>query len=121
MYVQENKNTFPGGPGYANVNGVRTFFFGLASWDLEARNPYSCNQDERNGPTFLAKYVGNSKKIPGCPSEPEVKDTGFGATNYRTSYQYPMSLVYKPIEIFTAGNIGPNTVQTPQKITAVRH
>ena len=77
MYCQDNKGAFPGGPGFANVNGVRTFFPGLASWDSVARNPYSCNQDERNGPLFLAKYVGNSKKIPGCPTAYEdVKDVG---------------------------------------------
>ena len=122
MYCQENKGCFPGGPGTMNVNGAPVFTPALASWDMNAQNPYSCNQDIKNGPTFLAKYVGNSKKIPGCPEEPEVKDTGLDYTNYRTSYWYPMSLVYKPEQIFQpAASIGPTTVQTPQKITAVRH
>src|SRR5688500_4310028 len=123
MYTQENKGAFPGGPGFANVGGVRTFFPGLASWDSVARNPYSCNQDERNGPLFLAKYVGNSKKIPGCPAAGEdVKDTGFDRASNRANYWYPMSLVYTPKEIFNAVNINfSTTTQTPQKITAVRH
>jgi prepilin-type N-terminal cleavage/methylation domain-containing protein/prepilin-type processing-associated H-X9-DG protein len=123
MYVQENKNTFPGGPGFANVAGVRTFFPGLASWDSVARNPYSCNQDERNGPIFLAKYVGNSRKIPGCPGAYEdVKDTGFDRASNRANYWYPMSLVYTPTEIFNASQISlTTTTQTPQKITAIRH
>ena len=123
MYCQDNKGAFPGGPGFANVNGVRTFFPGLASWDSVARNPYSCNQDERNGPLFLAKYVGNSKKIPGCPSAYEdVKDTGFDRASNRANYWYPMSLVYTPKEIFNAAGINfLTTTQTPQKITAVRH
>lgn len=123
MYCQDNKGGFPGGPGFANVNGVRTFFPGLASWDSVARNPYSCNQDEKNGPLFLAKYVGNSRKIPGCPAAGEdVKDTGFNRADNRANYWYPMSLVYTPKEIFNASQINfSTTVQTPQKITAVRH
>src|SRR4051794_32406035 len=45
MYTQENKGCFPGGPGYTNYNGTLTYFHGLASWDTNAQNPYSCNQD----------------------------------------------------------------------------
>ena len=122
MYVQDNKGLFPGGPGFTMVNGVSQFSHGLARWDTEAGNPYSCNQDLNNGPIFLAKYVGNSTKIPGCPGEALVKTTGNAASSNRTNYQYPMSLVYRPDEIFQPSVfIGPNTDQTPQKITAVRH
>jgi hypothetical protein len=121
MYAAENKGYFPGGAGDLFTNGVAAYTPRLASWDTEVQNPYSCNQDPNNGPIWLAKYVANSKKIPACPEEPGIKDSGMAATNYRTSYQYPMSLVYKPEEIFNAANIGPTTVQTPQKITAVRH
>jgi prepilin-type N-terminal cleavage/methylation domain-containing protein len=124
MYCADNRGCFPGGPGYLMTNGVQspTPKAGLAAWDTEARNPYSCNQDENNGPTWLAKYVGKSKKIPGCPAEPDVKDTGQSATNNRTNYWYPMSLVYKPEEIYNAANINPLiTIQTCQKITQVRH
>ena len=122
MYTQENKGSFPGGPGWAKRNGTNTFFHGLASWDTNAFNPYSCNQDLESGPTFLAKYVSNSKKIPACPEEPAIKDTGSDFVHYRTSYWYPMSLVYRPDQIFNpSAFIGPLTDQVPQKITAVRH
>jgi prepilin-type N-terminal cleavage/methylation domain-containing protein/prepilin-type processing-associated H-X9-DG protein len=124
MYCQDNKGAFPGGPGTCNVNGVPTTFPGLASWDSVARNPYSCNQDEKNGPTFFAKYVSNSKKIPGCPSAAEaVKDTGFDRAANRANYWYPLSLVYTPEEVFNAGALinFSVTVQKPQKISAVRH
>jgi prepilin-type N-terminal cleavage/methylation domain-containing protein/prepilin-type processing-associated H-X9-DG protein len=124
MYCQDNKGCFPGGPGLANVNGVSKFFPGLASWDSVANNPYSCNQDEKNGPVFFAKYVSNSKKIPGCPAAPDdVRDTGFDRASNRANYWYPLSLVYTPEEVFNAGALinFNTTVQTPQKITAVRH
>jgi prepilin-type processing-associated H-X9-DG protein len=122
MYTQDNKGMFPGGPGFANYNGVNTFFHGLASWDTNAQNPYSCNQDLNSGPTFLAKYVSNSTKIPACPEEPEIKETGSDFSNYRTSYWYPMSLVYRPDQIFNpSAFIGPATDQVPQKLTAVRY
>src|SRR3954447_10816217 len=117
MYAGENKGKFPGGPGYIN----NVYEPRLASWDTEAKNPYSCNGDPQFGPTFLAKYVGNSKQIGGCPGEPKVGETGVNNLANRTSYWYPMSLVYTPDEVRFAGNIGPTTPQTPQKLTAVRH
>ena len=117
MYSNDWKGKFPGGPGY--INGV--FQPRLASWDTEAQNPYSCNSDLQYGPTFLAKYVGNSKQIGGCPGEPKINDTGANNLANRTSYWYPMSLVYKPEEVTFAGNISNTTPQTPQKLTAVRH
>lgn len=123
MYVNDNKGTFPGGPGIAKYGGdsAPRLYRALATWDSAARNPYSCNQDEASGPTFLAKYVGKSKRIPGCPANPDsVKDTGFDASTNRSNYWYPMSLVYKPEELYT-GNINYDlTFQTPQKITAVK-
>lgn len=122
MYCADNRGCFPGGPGFTKENGVLKFFRGLARWDTEARNPYSCNQDENNGPDWLVKYVGKSKKIPGCPSEPDVKDQGNDFTNNRTNYWYPLSLVYKPEEIYDAANINAvTTFQTSQKLTQVRH
>jgi type II secretory pathway pseudopilin PulG len=117
MYSNDWKGKFPGGPGY--INGV--YQPRLASWDTEAQNPYSCNSDPQYGPTFLAKYVGNSKQIGGCPGEPNISDTGTNNLANRTSYWYPMSLVYKPEEVTFAGNISNTTPQTPQKLTAVRH
>ncbi|CAN5554164.1 hypothetical protein BH09PLA1_BH09PLA1_18300 [soil metagenome] len=130
MYCGDNRGGFPGGPGeYYNSAGVLKYTVRLASWDTEARNPYSCNQDEKSGPTWLAKYVGKSKKIGGCPAEPDVKDTGQAATTNRTNYWYPLSLVYRPEQIFDPTTISyidfatapPGTMQTPQKITQVRH
>src|SRR4051812_12528188 len=108
MYCADNKGAFPGGPGAYKSAGVPKYTLRLAAWDTESRNPYSCNQDEDNGPIWLAKYVGKSKKIPGCPSQPVVKDTGLANTNIRTNYWYPLSLVYKPDQIFDpAVYIGP--------------
>jgi prepilin-type N-terminal cleavage/methylation domain-containing protein len=129
MYCGDNRGCFPGGPGGYKNNGVPKYTVRLAAWDTEARNPYSCNQDEDNGPIWLAKYVGKSKKIPGCPAEPDVKDTGLAATNNRTNYWYPLSLVYRPDQIANPTQIQfadfatdpPGTMQTPQKITQVRH
>jgi prepilin-type N-terminal cleavage/methylation domain-containing protein len=128
MYCNDNQGKFPGGPGKAFVNGVETTFSkGLATWDSAAGNPYSLNQDPKNGPIFLAKYAGNSRKLPTCPAAPtDVSDTGFAATTNRTNYWYPMSLVYTPLEIFNAtssmlGNLPSSKVQTPQKLSAVRH
>lgn len=118
MYAGENKGKFPGGPGYIGT----TYTPGLARWDTEAGNPYSCNQDPQYGPTFLAKYVNNNTAIGGCPAEPKVGQSGTGYTFVRTTYWYPMSLVYKPEEVTNPSvNIGPATVQTPQKLSAVRH
>jgi prepilin-type N-terminal cleavage/methylation domain-containing protein len=128
MYAGDNKGVFPGGPGFRMIppgpGGVNTYEPRLASWDTEAQNPYSCNSDPQWGPTFLAKYVGNSKQIGGCPGEPKINDTGSNNLANRTSYWYPMSLVYRPEEVMFAGNISstpPATPQTPQKLTRVRH
>lgn len=123
MYCQENKGFFPGGPG-TNVywDGVlHASLPATASWDTNAMNPYSCNQDEKSGPTFLAKYVSGSKKIPACPSEPEVKDTGSDYTHYRTGYWYPMSLVYEPMDIWTGAASTPGKIQVPQKLSKVKY
>jgi prepilin-type N-terminal cleavage/methylation domain-containing protein/prepilin-type processing-associated H-X9-DG protein len=122
MYCHENKGVFPGGPGHAYYNGTLTFFNGLASWDTNAFNPYSCNQDEKSGPTFLAKYVSNSKKIPACPEELNIKDTGSDYTHYRTGYWYPMSLVYEPLQIWNGtAAANPPPPQTPQKLSRVKY
>ena len=121
MSAGDNKGVFPGGPGFRMINNVNTFEPRLASWDTDAQNPYSCNSDVQYGPTFLAKYVGNSKQIGGCPGEPKINDTGSNNLANRTSYWYPMSLVYKPEEVTFAGNISSTTPQTPQKLTRVRH
>jgi prepilin-type N-terminal cleavage/methylation domain-containing protein len=125
MYAGDNQGRFPGGPGFRIVppgpGGVNTYEPRLASWDTEAQNPYSCNSDPQWGPTFLAKYVGGSKQIGGCPGEPKISDTGSNNLANRTSYWYPMSLVYKPEEVTFAGNISNTTPQTPQKLTSVRH
>lgn len=121
MYTQDNKGVFPGGPGRIWWNGAEVDVPGMASWDTNAMNPYSCNQDEKSGPTFLAKYVSNSKKIPACPAELEIKDTGSDYTNYRTGYWYPMSLVYEPLQIWLGTASNPGTKQTPQKLTKVKY
>jgi prepilin-type N-terminal cleavage/methylation domain-containing protein/prepilin-type processing-associated H-X9-DG protein len=122
MYCQENKGTFPGGPGRIFWNGVEQNVPGTASWDTNAMNPYSCNQDEKSGPTFLAKYVANSKKIPACPEELNIKDTGSDYTHYRTSYWYPMSLVYEPLQIWNGtAAANPPPPQTPQKLSKVKY
>jgi len=122
MYAGDWKGVFPGGPGYMLIGGVSTYQPRLASWDTEAQNPYSCNADEKYGPTFLAKYVGKSTKIAGCPGEPDVNTAGADYTTKRTSYWYSMSLVYKPEEVqFPGTYIGLSTPQTPQKISSVRH
>jgi prepilin-type N-terminal cleavage/methylation domain-containing protein len=131
MYCNDNRGGFPGGPGGYKVNGVLKYTVSLASWDTDSRNPYSCNQDENNGPIWLAKYVGNSKKIPGCPAEPDVKDTGYNNLANRSNYWYPWSLVYRPDQIENPVIIAgvnkdfatdpPGIAQTPQKITQVRH
>jgi len=131
MYCADNRGHFPGGPGSYNNNGVAKYTVSLALYNTSARNPYSCNQDENNGPTWLAKYVNKSRKIAACPADLDVKDTGMGdATNDRTSYWYPWSLVYRPDQIANPALIPsnkdfatdpPGMTQTPQKITQVRH
>jgi len=128
MYCGDNKGYFPGGSGlslWRDNNGnpqPAAFFDRLANYDTDAFNPYACNQDEQSGPTFLAKYVSRSKKIPACPAELEIKDTGTSYTSYRTGYWYPMSLVYTPAEIWlgTGPNI-PGNPQKPQKLTKVKY
>lgn len=121
MYCNDNKGVFPGGRIRANVNGNPATV--QASWDSVANNPYSCNQDVNNGPLWFAKYVSNSRKIPTCPgATEEVKDTGYDASKNRTNYWYPMSLVYKPDEIYQPASINfAISPQTPQKLSAVRH
>jgi prepilin-type N-terminal cleavage/methylation domain-containing protein len=131
MYCNDNRGCFPGGPGGYKVNGVLKYTVSLAMWDSQARNPYSCNQDEDNGPIWLAKYVGKSRKIAGCPAEPDVNDKGYAALTNRTNYWYPWSLVYRPDQIYNPQPIStinkdlpsdpPGIMQTPQKITQVRH
>src|SRR3954453_18288815 len=116
MYCQENKDCFPGGTGMSawrddagNPQPPR-MFDRLANYDADAFNPYSCNQDDLMGPTFLAKYVRGSKQIPCCPEEPFLQAKGsFYPNNYHTGYWYPLSLVYNPMEIWlgTAANNPP--------------
>jgi prepilin-type N-terminal cleavage/methylation domain-containing protein len=122
MYCQDNKHTFPGGPGYVNVSGVPTNVNGIADWDTSPRNPYSCNRDEFYGPVWLAKYVKNSKRVSACPEDQDYREEGATFSDFRTSFVYPMSLVYKPMEIYNPTAIGTGTVkQTPQKITQIRY
>ena len=128
MYCQENKGYFPGGPGfsaYRDPNGnpqPPAYFDRLANYDTDAFNPYSCNQDEQSGPTFLAKYVSKSKKIPACPAEPNIEDTGTSYTSFRTGYWYPMSLVYTPHEIWSGtGPLLNGNPQKPQKLVKVKY
>jgi prepilin-type N-terminal cleavage/methylation domain-containing protein len=134
MYCNDNKGTFPGGSGmskYRDANGTvqAPFFFDrLANYDSDAFNPYACNSDEESGPTFLAKYVGKSAKIPSCPEEPFLRAKGsfYDPNNpqgsYWTGYWYPLSLVYTPHEIWAG--LGPNingTPQKPQKLVKVKY
>ena len=138
MYCQENKGYFPGGPGvykWKDANGVQqppTYRSWTAMYNPDAYNPYACNSDENLGPTFLAKYVSNSKQLPACPEEPFVRARGsfFDPNNLEatswTSYFYPMSIVYTPEEIWNAATTqaGINNgtlVQKPQKITRVKY
>jgi prepilin-type N-terminal cleavage/methylation domain-containing protein len=128
MYCQENHGYFPGGSGYSpyrDGNGnpqPAAYFDRLANYDTDAFNPYSCNQDEQSGPTFLAKYVSKSKKIPACPEELNISDKGTSYTSYRTGYWYPMSLVYTPLEIWLGtGPSIPGNPQKPQKISKVKY
>jgi prepilin-type N-terminal cleavage/methylation domain-containing protein len=130
MYCQENKQVFPGGPGWAKVNGgtwtnydLANQASGLADYDTSARNPYSCNRDENYGPIWLAKYVKESKRIPACPADPEFKEEGSSWMDYRTSYWYPMSLVFPPKTIWdhSAANSPPSVRQVPQKLTSVKY
>jgi prepilin-type N-terminal cleavage/methylation domain-containing protein len=128
MYCQDHKGTFPGGSGYFpwrdNGGGAQapTFFYAGASYDHNSFNPYSCNQDDKAGPTYLTKYVKGSKKIPVCPSEPDLITLGsFAPNNFWTGYWYPMSLVYKPREIWDSSASTGSIAQTPQKITSVKY
>jgi prepilin-type N-terminal cleavage/methylation domain-containing protein len=127
MYCQDHKGTFPGGSGHfywrddsGNVQGP-TYRSDGATYNPSATNPYSCNQDEMAGTTFLAKYVKGSKKIPACPAEQELQTKGtFWPNNFWTGYWYPMSLVYKPREIWDS-SATTGIPQTPQKITSVKY
>jgi len=136
MYCQENNGYFPGGPGvygWRDVDGVpqtpvwRPY---SARYNPDAWNPYACNDDEKTGPTFLAKYVSKSKKIPACPEEPFLRAKGsFWDPNNDegtrcTGYWYPWSLVYKPIDLW--GGVGSQpindqTIQEPQKLAKVKY
>jgi len=130
MYCQENKQTFPGGVGWANIDGVATYFgpfggagnAGLADWDHSIRNPWACNRDEKLGPTWLAKYVKESRRVSACPEDIDFKETGGSLVMNRTSYWYPNSLQWKPKEIWNPFRIINKTVpQEPQKLTQVRY
>jgi prepilin-type N-terminal cleavage/methylation domain-containing protein len=127
MYCQENKYYFPGGSGhyrYRATDGTPQGFTHIAMgghYDPSAFNPYSCNTDDQAGPTYLARYVKGSTKIPACPAEQDLKRIGtFWPENFWTGYWYPLSLVYKPRELWL-GLVNGNTLQTPQKLTAVRY
>ena len=128
MYCQDNKQTFPGGSGWYpekdNAGNPLPFQWRFgAHYDPSAFNPYSCNKDDKAGPTFLAKYVKGSEKIPACPAEEQLKRIGtWWPDNFWTGYWYPWSLLYKPREIWLGGGaVTASTPQTPQKITAVRY
>ncbi len=131
MYCQENKQTFPGGSGFfpwRDNNGnpqSPTFIWYGAHYNHNAFNPYSCNQDDRSGPTYLAKYVKGSKKIPACPAQQELRTVGsFEPDNVWTEYWYPLSLVYKPEDIYSGAAASAGTLslpQSPQKITSVKY
>jgi len=129
MYCQENQGVFPGGTGFSkwrDSNGVAQppiKFDRLANYDPDAFNPYSCNQDEDMGPTFLSKYVAKSKKIPACPEEPFLQSKGSSyPANYHTGYWYPMSLVYTPMEIWTGSpSNNPPPPEAPQKLAKVKY
>jgi len=132
MYCQENKGYFPGGPGEyaskdANGNQQPPIYRPYsARYNPDTWNPYACNDDPDFGPTFLAKYVGKSKKIPFCPEEPfkRAKGSFWDPNNeentYSSGYWYPLSLVYKPIDIWN-GAVNDQTLQQPQKITQVKY
>jgi prepilin-type N-terminal cleavage/methylation domain-containing protein len=127
MYCQDNKHYFPGGSGYyrwrAPAGAPQGFsYFAMGGhYDPSAFNPYSCNSDDLAGPTYLSKYVKGSKQIPACPAEADLKRVGtFWPENFWTGYWYPMSLMYKPREIWL-GLVNGGTAQTPQKLTAVRY
>jgi prepilin-type N-terminal cleavage/methylation domain-containing protein len=133
MYCQDNKQTFPGGSGFyrqrdnnGNPVGYSHVWFG-AHYDPSAFNPYSCNSDELAGPTYLAKYVKGSTKIPACPAEQELKRVGSwwnGGVNLWTGYWYPFSLVYTPAIIFNPAIPAsgfPDCPQVPQKLTSVKY
>jgi prepilin-type N-terminal cleavage/methylation domain-containing protein len=127
MYCQDNKGCFPGGPGMSkwrdrdgNPQPPR-FTNWLAMYNPDAYNPYACNDDETLGPTFLAKYVSKSKKIPCCPEEPFLRakgsffDPAFPQETTWTGYWYPMSIVYTPDEIWDASTTSANFNNIPQK------
>ena len=128
MYCNDHKYTFPGGSGYfpwKDDNGnpqPPTLIKAGANYDTSAFNPYSCNTDEKAGPTYLAKYVKGSQKIPMCPgAEVEVKRIGsFPPNNYWTGYWYPLSLVFKPDDIASGLASTGGLDETPQKLTAVK-
>jgi prepilin-type N-terminal cleavage/methylation domain-containing protein len=127
MYCQENKGYFPGGPGtfgYRDDSGAAQppqATNWSARYNPDAYNPYACNDDEKAGPTFLAKYVSKSKKIPACPEETFLRPVGsFWPNNYWTGYWYPMSLVYKPDDIWS-GVVTTSTIQEPQKLSKVKY
>ncbi len=122
MYCNDNKGRFPGGT--IMLNGVVKK--NAVNWDTVAANPYSLNRNEAEGPIWFARYLTGGENAPlmFCPADDTEK---FFATNngnpntYRTSYRYPLSLVYRPDQIVDPqGQIGPLTPQEPQKITQVR-
>jgi len=131
MYCQENQGYFPGGAGTAAWRDKQgnpqapTSSRTLASYNPDAWNPYSCNDDEKAGPTYLAKYVSKSQKIPYCPSDPlpakrvgSFFDPNDGNSDWWTSYWYPSSIVYNPIDIWN-GNVQ-GIDQQPQKLVKVK-
>ncbi len=138
MYCQENQGYFPGGRGSGRFRdaqgnpGVNPDSFTLATYNPDAWNPYSCNGDESYGPTYLAKYVSKSEKIPYCPSDP-MPPKRVGSfytedpanptrldpnTNWWTSYWYPQSLFFNPIDIWN-GNVS-GIAEQPQKLVKVK-
>jgi len=133
MYCQDNDNYFPGGPGIAGSRDKQgnpqppAFTHWLAHYDPEACNPYALNNDEQSGPTFLFKYVKN-QSICYCPADSSFNKKRVGSfwdrndpnTDYWTSYWYPLSLDYDPMDIWLKTVDVTANDQKPQKITKVK-
>jgi prepilin-type N-terminal cleavage/methylation domain-containing protein len=132
MYCQDNQGYFPGGPGTAAWTDhqgnpqapIATTW--LARYNPDAWNPYSCNNDEKCGPTWLFKYVAKSQKVGYCPADslPQRRIgtfwDGSGDTDYWTSYWYPMSIMYDPFDIWR-GIVTTSFIQKPQKLIKVKY
>lgn len=122
MYTQDNRGLFPGGD--IMVNGARVK--NAANWDTNnARNPFSLNGNEAEGPVWLYKYAKGGPLAPlmFCPSDGDEKnrfDSPAAISGVRrTSYWYSQTLFYPPEAIFASSVIGVD--QRPARITQVKH